>query len=91
MKKLLNDKDNANAELVTLIFPLSKRTNTGDLDTDITKGPPYILSYPVVEKLLVDAGFENIEHYNVPSQFSHPARANNEIIARWKVKKVSKL
>ncbi|KAG2387728.1 hypothetical protein C9374_001322 [Naegleria lovaniensis] len=91
MKKLLNYKDNANAELVTLIFPLVKRTNTGDLDTDITKGPPYILSYPLVEKLLVDVGFENIEQYNVPTQFSHPARANNEIIARWRVKKVSKL
>jgi len=86
MKHIMNPK-NPQAELVTLIFPLVKKTKEGHDDTDVTKGPPYILSFPLVEKLLTEQGFECIEHYPVPSHLSHPARVNNEIVARWRLSK----
>ncbi|KAL9654337.1 hypothetical protein ABK040_010366 [Willaertia magna] len=86
MKDLLNK--NERSELITLIFPLVKKNEeTGEMnDMDRTKGPPYILDFELVNDLLTNEGFENIEHYKVPENLSHPQRANNEILARWILK-----
>ena len=76
---------NPNSELITLIFPLSKQTKSGEIDDDPTKGPPYILNFNLVQDLLTTQGFTLIEQYPVPSHLSHPARIGNEIVARWKL------
>lgn len=66
-----------NGKLITLIFPLG----------EFEGGPPYAMSYSLVEGLLKPFGFEAIE--SGPAKVSHAARQGREWVAVWQKKQAA--
>jgi len=63
--------------LITLIFPLG----------EFEGGPPYAMSFSLVESLLKPHGFEAIE--SGPAKESHSARQGREWLAVWRKTKLT--